>query len=208
MSKYTLIFALFAFFSCQSKKTESMFQKEDQNTQIATFAGGCFWCTEAVFLELEGVKSVTAGYTGGNLDNPTYEQISSGTTGHAEATQIVFDPKKVTFETLLEVFFATHDPTTPNRQGADIGTQYRSEIFCHNGDQKQKAENYIALLTKSNTFEQPIVTKISAVDIFYKAENYHQNYYNLNKNQSYCHYVITPKIEKVRHQFENKLKKK
>lgn len=207
MTKSAILFTLFIVFSCQSKKSENMIQNFDQNTQIATFAGGCFWCTEAVFLELEGVKSVTAGYTDGNTDNPTYAQVSSGLTGHAEATQIVFDPKKVSFETLLEVFFATHDPTTLNRQGADIGTQYRSEIYYHNAEQKQQAENYIAFLTKSKTFGQPIVTKISAAVRFFVAENYHQNYYNLNKNQSYCHYVITPKIEKVRHKFETKLKK-
>ncbi|WP_291087963.1 peptide-methionine (S)-S-oxide reductase MsrA [Flavobacterium sp. BFFFF1] len=174
--------------------------------EVATFAGGCFWCTEAIFLELDGVKSVVSGYTGGARANPTYEQVSSGATGHAEATQITFDPKKVSFGELLEVFFATHDPTTLNRQGNDVGTQYRSEIFYHNDAQKKTAEDYIAQLTASKTFSDPIVTKVSPAVVFYAAEDYHQNYYNQNKGQSYCHYVITPKVEKVRTKFKDKLK--
>ncbi|WP_298153091.1 peptide-methionine (S)-S-oxide reductase MsrA [Flavobacterium sp.] len=175
--------------------------------EVATFAGGCFWCTEAIFLELDGVKSVVSGYTGGARANPTYEQVSSGATGHAEATQITFDPTKVSFGELLEVFFATHDPTTLNRQGNDVGTQYRSEIFYHSDAQKKTAEDYIAQLTASKTFSDPIVTKVSPAAVFYAAEDYHQNYYNQNKGQSYCHYVITPKVDKVRTKFKDKLKK-
>jgi peptide-methionine (S)-S-oxide reductase len=200
--------------SCQSQEKkiiqpvkEPVKMEVPKNLEIATFAGGCFWCTEAVFLELDGVKSVVSGYTGGTIANPTYQQVSTGTTGHAEATQITFDPKKISFGELLEVFFATHDPTTLNRQGNDVGTQYRSEVFYHNDSQKQITENYIAQLASSYTYNSPIVTKISPAPTFYPAENYHQNYYNRNKDQSYCHYVITPKVEKVRHLFEQKLKK-
>lgn len=175
--------------------------------ETATFAGGCFWCTEAIFLELNGVKKVTSGYTGGARANPTYEQVSSGATGHAEATEIVFDPSLISFGELLEVFFSTHDPTTLNQQGADIGTQYRSEIFYHSDEQKKIAEDYIAQMTSLNTFGKPIVTRISKATTFYAAEDYHQNYYKRNQNQSYCHYVITPKVDKVRKLYKEKLKK-
>lgn len=174
--------------------------------EIATFAGGCFWCTEAVFLDLKGVKAVQSGYTGGKRPNPTYEQISTGATGHAEAIQIEFDPSVITYEELLEVFFATHDPTTLNRQGADVGTQYRSEIFYHSAAQKEAAENYIAQMTAALTFKDPIVTAVSEAKPWYPAEDYHQNYYKRNTSQSYCHYVITPKVEKVRKVFKDKLK--
>lgn len=153
------------------------------------------------------LKKVESGYTGGKTENPTYEEVSTGTTGHAEATQITFDPNKISFGELLEIFFATHDPTTLNRQGADIGTQYRSEIFYHNEEQKKLAEDYIKLLDRENTFGKPVVTKVSPAGKFYVAENYHQNYYARNKEKSYCSYVITPKVEKVRKQFAGKLKK-
>ncbi|MDI6031603.1 peptide-methionine (S)-S-oxide reductase MsrA [Flavobacterium sp. LB2P84] len=175
--------------------------------EVATFAGGCFWCTEAVFLELDGVKKVVSGYIGGNTVNPTYKDICNGDTGHAEAIEITFDPSQISFGELLEIFFATHDPTTLNRQGNDVGTQYRSEIFYHNPTQKQVSEDYIALMTSENTFGKPIVTKISAVSKFYEAEDYHQNYYNQNKTQGYCSYVITPKIEKLKKVYQDKLKK-
>nr|WP_255577991.1 peptide-methionine (S)-S-oxide reductase MsrA [Flavobacterium sp. CHNK8] len=175
--------------------------------EIATFAGGCFWCTEAVFLQLDGVSKVVSGYIGGNTVNPTYNDISTGETGHAEAIEITFDPKKISFGELLEIFFATHDPTTLNRQGADAGTQYRSEIFYHNDNQKQLSQDYIALMTQENTFGKPIVTKISAATKFYVAEDYHQNYYNQNKTQGYCSYVITPKIDKLKKMYQGKLKK-
>ena len=189
----------------KSKETKNM---EIQNgLEVATLAGGCFWCTEAVFLELDGVKKVVSGYIGGTTVNPTYKDICNGDTGHAEAIEITFDPKEVSFGELLEIFFATHDPTTLNRQGNDIGTQYRSEIFYHNPTQKQLSEDYIALMTSENTFGKPIVTKISAVSKFYEAEDYHQNYYNQNKTQGYCSYVITPKIEKLKKVYQDKLKK-
>lgn len=189
-------------------KSKEILNMEIQNElEVATFAGGCFWCTEAVFLELDGVTKVVSGYIGGKTVKPTYKEICNGDTGHAEAIEITFDPKKITFGELLEIFFATHDPTTLNRQGADVGTQYRSEIFYHNGTQKQISEDYIALMTSENTFGKPIVTKISAASIFYAAEDYHQNYYNQNKTQGYCSYVITPKIDKLKKVYQDKLKK-
>ncbi len=189
----------------KSKEIKNM---EIQNgLEVATFAGGCFWCTEAVFLELNGVKKVVSGYIGGNTVNPTYKDICNGDTGHAEAIEITFDPSQISFGELLEIFFATHDPTTLNRQGNDVGTQYRSEIFYHNPTQKQVSEDYIALMTSENTFGKPIVTKISAASKFYIAEDYHQNYYNQNKTQGYCSYVITPKIEKLKKMYQDKLKK-
>ena len=176
-------------------------------TEIATFAGGCFWCTEAVFLSLTGVKSVESGYIGGKTINPTYKEICTGETGHAEAVQIAFDGNEISFSDLLQVFFATHDPTTLNRQGNDVGTQYRSEIFYHTEHQRKFAEDYINLLTVAQTFSMPIVTKISKASHFYVAEDYHQNYYNLNKSLGYCSYVITPKMEKLQKLFSSKLKK-
>ena len=178
----------------------------EQGMEVATFAGGCFWCTEAVFLELYGVKTVVSGYIGGATTNPTYAAICNGDTGHAEAIQITFDSSKISFGELLEIFFATHDPTTLNRQGNDIGTQYRSEIFYNNENQKDLAEAYIALMTREDTFGEPIVTVVSAATLFYEAEDYHQNYYNQNKLQGYCSYVITPKVEKLKKIFKDKLK--
>ena len=175
--------------------------------EIATFAGGCFWCTEAIFLALEGVESVVSGYIGGQTVRPTYKEICTGTTGHAEAVQITFDANKVSFAELLSIFFATHDPTTLNRQGNDVGTQYRSEVFYHNDSQKVIAEDYINLLALSKKFSQPIVTKISASTVFYPAEAYHQNYYNQNKTQGYCSFVIAPKMEKLQQYFSSNLKK-
>ncbi len=202
-------------FSCHAHEKEMISEqiKEPVTMQlqngeeVATFAGGCFWCTEAVFLEMDGVKSVVSGYIGGKTPNPTYKQVCTGETGHAEAIQITYDPKKVSFGDLLEIFFATHDPTTLNRQGNDVGTQYRSEIFYHNDAQKKLSEDYIALLNKENTFGKPVVTKVTPAPTFYPAEDYHQDYYNQNKEQSYCTYVITPKVEKVRQKFKDKLKK-
>lgn len=178
-----------------------------QEFEIATLAGGCFWCTEAVFLELEGVKSVVSGYIGGQTVNPTYKDICNGDTGHAEAIQIIFDPHIITFGELLEIFFATHDPTTLNRQGNDVGTQYRSEIFYHNQNQKEISQEYISILNTQNTFGKPVVTKVSPATLFYPAETYHSDYYNRNKEQSYCSYVITPKIAKLKKGFADKLKK-
>ena len=189
------------------KSIETSNMEIKDGLEVVTFAGGCFWCTEAVFLELNGVKSVVSGYIGGKTINPTYKEISNGDTGHAEAIEITFDPTKISFGELLEIFFATHDPTTLNRQGNDIGTQYRSEIFYNSAAQKQLSEDYIALMTTENTFGKPIVTKISAATTFYEAEDYHQNYYNQNKTQGYCSYVITPKIDKLKKMYQDKLKK-
>jgi peptide-methionine (S)-S-oxide reductase len=210
MKKFISLLSVLVTLSCQSKdKTiiQNTKMELQKNEEVATFAGGCFWCTEAVFLELKGVKSVVSGYIGGTNENPTYEEVSSGYSGHAEAIQIVFDKTQISYGELLEIFFATHDPTTLNRQGADKGTQYRSEVFYHNENQKKLTQDYIALMTAEKTFANPIVTKVSAATKFYNAENYHQNYYNQNKNQSYCTYVITPKIDKLRSKFQSKLKK-
>jgi len=172
----------------------------------AILAGGCFWCTEAVFLELDGVLKVVSGYIGGHTSNPDYNSICTGLTGHAEAIQITFNPQKISFAELLEVFFATHNPTTINRQGNDIGTQYRSEVFFLNKEQQIITQDYIELLNRENTFGSSIVTKVSPASTFFVAEDYHQNYYNQNQFQGYCSYVITPKIEKVRNKFQSKLK--
>ena len=181
--------------------------EEQYFLEKTTFAGGCFWCTEAVFLELNGVHSVVSGYIGGTTLNPSYKDICTGNTGHAEAIQITFDPKLISFDTLLEIFFATHDPTSLNRQGNDVGTQYRSEIFYENEIQKKTAEEYIELLKEENTFGKLIVTKIAAASKFYVAEDYHQNYYNQNQNQGYCSFVITPKVDKFKKVYHDKLKK-
>jgi peptide-methionine (S)-S-oxide reductase len=173
--------------------------------ETATFAGGCFWCSEAIFQNLQGVQSVVSGYTGGTVDNPTYEQVCSGTTGHAEAIQLTFDPVKTSYKELLEVFWKTHDPTTLNRQGNDTGTQYRSAIFYHSDQQRQTAEAYKKELGAAKIWPQPIVTEIVPFKKFYKAEDYHQNYYRQNAGQPYCRFVITPKLEKFKKVFEKKL---
>ena len=177
------------------------------NRETATFGAGCFWCVEAVFERLEGVEKVISGYSGGEIPNPTYDQICSGNTGHAEVCQIIYDPQKISFTELLEVFWSTHDPTTLNRQGNDVGTQYRSVIFYHNEDQKIIAEEYKKKLTDAKIFDSQIVTEITQLTKFYEAENYHQDYYNNNKSQPYCSFVITPKIEKFKKVFGSKLKK-
>jgi peptide-methionine (S)-S-oxide reductase len=176
-------------------------QMPDQNTERATFGSGCFWCTEAVFQQLRGVQSVQSGYSGGHTANPTYEQVCSGRTGHAEVIQITFDPKLISFDELLNVFWKTHDPTTPNRQGHDVGTQYRSAIFYHNDDQQRIAEAYKEQLNASGTFGAPIVTEITPFRNIYPAEQYHQNYFNQNPEQSYCAAVIRPKVEKFKKEF-------
>jgi len=177
-------------------------------TDTATFANGCFWCTEAIFEELEVVMSATSGYTGGLTENPTYKQVCSGQTGHAECLQIVFDPAKISFDELLAVFWETHDPTTMNQQGADVGTQYRSGIFYHNEEQRAKAEKYKLELDKSGAFDRPLVTEITAFTVFYPAEDYHQQYFEINENNNpYCRIVIRPKLDKFRKVFGDKLKK-
>lgn len=189
-----------------SGATPTLLEKDSNGLEIATFAGGCFWCTEAIFLEIKGVKKVVSGYIGGTTLNPTYKEICTGTTGHAEAIQITFDPSEVAFEDLLEVFFGTHDPTTLNRQGADVGTQYRSAIFYHSEVQMNKAQNYITLLAKEKLYDREIVTKVTPATKFYAAEDYHQNYYNQNASQGYCQMVIAPKLEKLRQYYSSKLK--
>ena len=172
----------------------------------ATFASGCFWCTEAVFQRLKGVESVISGYTGGQTANPTYKQVCNGSTGHAEAVQITYDSKVVSYDQLLEVFWKTHDPTTLNRQGNDVGTQYRSAIFYHNDEQKKIAEDYKKKLNEAGIWKDPIVTEIVPFSTFYNAEDYHQDYYNQNTYQPYCSFVITPKVKKLESLFRERLK--
>lgn len=174
--------------------------------QNATFGGGCFWCTEAVFQNLKGVTKVISGYMGGKTSNPTYEDICTGDTGHAEIIQIEYNEDEISFNDLLLVFFKTHDPTTLNRQGNDVGTQYRSVIFYHNQEQKKQAEDMIDNLTKQMVFDRPIVTEVTPVSEFFQAEDYHQNYYNTNPYKGYCALVIQPKLAKFTEQFKEKLK--
>ena len=176
--------------------------------ETVTFANGCFWCTEAIFDRLKGVKSVLSGYSGGKMDNPSYEQVCTGNTGHAEVVQIEFDPDVITFEKLLEVFWHTHDPTTLNRQGNDIGTQYRSAIFYHNDEQKRIAEKLKMELEEQHIFKDPIVTEIIPLDKFYPAEDYHKRYYEQNQDEPYCRFVIEPKIQKLLKQYSNVLNSK
>lgn len=178
----------------------------NQGKETVTLGGGCFWCTEAVYLRMKGVEKVTPGYSGGHIKNPAYREVTTGRTGHAEVVQIVFDPKVTTFQEILEVFFATHDPTTLNRQGADVGTQYRSAIFYHTESQKKTAENVILELERSGEYDNPIVTEVTAFTNFYEAEDYHKNYYNNNRNQPYCQYVVAPKVEKFNKLFKDKVK--
>lgn len=180
---------------------------DGMKTDTATFGTGCFWCTEAVFQELDGVLKVTSGYSGGHVPNPTYDDVCTKNTGHAEVVQIVYDPEKISFDELLEVFWQVHDPTTLNRQGNDVGPQYRSAVFYNNATQQQLAEKYKAELDKSGAFNSPIVTEISPLKNFYPAEDYHQNFYSNNPNYGYCSYVIRPKLDKFEKVFKNKLRK-
>nr|WP_298789490.1 peptide-methionine (S)-S-oxide reductase MsrA [uncultured Allomuricauda sp.] len=182
-----------------------MDKQNNTNLETAVFAGGCFWCTEAVFQRLDGVQEVKSGYTGGAIKNPAYREICTGRTGHAEAIEITFDPNHVSYTELLEVFFATHDPTTLNRQGNDVGTQYRSEIFYTVPKQKEMAEQFIALLEQEKIFNAPIVTAVSEAQPFYVAEQEHQNFYNDHRSQPYCQVIIDPKIKKLNKHFSNKL---
>jgi peptide-methionine (S)-S-oxide reductase len=175
--------------------------------EIATLAGGCFWCLEAVFADLRGVEKVESGYSGGATDNPTYGQVCSGTTGHAEVVQVTFDPKLISFKEILEIFFVIHDPTTINRQGADAGTQYRSAIYFHTPEQKMITEQVIKEINASGIWNAPIVSEVAPVRVFYKAEDYHQEYYKNNPEQMYCQLVIAPKVSKFRKQFTDRLKK-
>ncbi|MEO6582986.1 MAG: peptide-methionine (S)-S-oxide reductase MsrA [Ferruginibacter sp.] len=179
---------------------------ENNNDETATLGNGCFWCTEAVFQRLQGVIKVTSGYSGGDMANPDYNTVCSGVTGHAECLEIVFDKNKTRFEDILEVFWQTHDPTTLNRQGNDVGTQYRSVIFYHSPLQKEIAEKHIERLNNSNIFSNPIVTTLEPFSKFYPAENYHQDYFNLNSTAPYCQFVVKPKLEKFKKAFKDKLK--
>jgi peptide-methionine (S)-S-oxide reductase len=191
-------------------QTNIMMTNEVNNKELDTalFGAGCFWCVEAMFQRLDGVVKVESGYAGGHALNPTYKEVCTGTTGHAEVCRITFDPKEISYETLLSIFWQTHDPTTLNRQGNDVGTQYRSSIFYYNDVQKQLAEKYKTELNASGAFSSPIVTEIIAVSNYYPAEDYHQNYYNQNSEQSYCQFVIAPKVEKLEKVFKDKLKLK
>jgi len=174
--------------------------------ETATFGNGCFWCTEAIFQDLDGVTKVESGYSGGHVDRPTYNQVCEGNTGYAEVLQITYNPQKISFEELLEIFWKTHDPTTVNRQGNDVGPQYRSVIFYHNEEQKALAEQYKQQLDASGAWDRPIVTLIEPLTNYFPAENYHQNYFKQHGNESYCAYVIRPKVEKFRKVFKDKLK--
>ncbi|AHW60734.1 peptide-methionine (S)-S-oxide reductase [Draconibacterium orientale] len=197
MKTLALIFTLLIYSSsCMSK-----------DLQKATLGGGCFWCTEAIYLELKGVVEVKPGYSGGHVKNPSYKQVCEGTTGHAEVVQITFDTEVVSFSEILEVFFMTHDPTTLNRQGNDVGPQYRSAIFYHNEEQKEVAERVINLFEKEEVYSRPIVTEVTEFEKFYIAEDYHINYYARNKTQGYCQFVVAPKLEKFKKIFKDQLKK-
>lgn len=216
-SKFLLfILALFGLSSsCTSQKSSGQAEEkapatdqivnQSMNTEIATFGAGCFWCVEAVFQELKGVLKVESGYMGGSIPNPTYREVCTGTTGHAEVTRITFDPAVISYDELLEVLWTTHDPTTLNRQGADAGTQYRSAIFYHSDEQRSKAEKSKKEVA-TTIWDAPIVTEIVPTDTFYPAEEYHQDYYALNPNAGYCRAVISPKVAKVRATFTDKLK--
>ena len=219
----TLLVSIISFaglYSCAQKDNSTKIKKENKNMtssnansstkltmDTATFGTGCFWCTEAVFQQLEGVEKVTSGYSGGHVVNPTYEEVCSKTTGHAECLNIIYDSSKISFDELLEVFWQVHNPTTLNRQGADAGPQYRSVVFYHNEEQKAKTEKYKTELDKSGAWDNPIVTTLEKFDVFYPAEDYHQNYYNNNTSQGYCQFVIRPKLEKFEKVFKDKLKK-
>ncbi len=182
--------------------------KKTSNLETITLGGGCYWCVEAVYEDLNGVKSVVSGFSGGSVANPTYEEVCTGETGHAEVVQITYDKTVTDINEIFKVFFTVHDPTTLNRQGADVGTQYRSIIFYKNAEQKKAAESIISDLNKAKVYKTPIVTKVEPLKAFYKAEDYHQNYYANNKNQPYCKMVIQPKLEKFEKVFKDKLKKK
>ena len=203
-----LLSAVFFMSACsQPQQKNVMNETKTQNGyDTATFGAGCFWCVEAVFQQLKGVVSVKSGYSGGTVKNPAYREVCEGTTGHAEVCQIVYDPKQITFKDLLEAFWQTHDPTTLNRQGNDFGTQYRSVVFYHSEDQKETALKYKKELDLSGAFEKPIITSVDPFTVFYPAEDYHQNYYNLNGDQPYCSYMIRPKLEKFKKAFHDKLK--
>lgn len=202
-----LVVLSFCLLSATAHSQDNLKPSMTKNLSLATFGSGCFWCTEAIFQRVNGVEKVESGYSGGRVKNPTYKEVCSGLTGHAEVIQVTYHPSVISYDELLEIFWQTHDPTTLNRQGADVGTQYRSVIFYHTPEQKQLAEQYKLKLDASGAFDKPIVTEISPFTAFYKAEDYHQNYYNLNGSAPYCAYVIQPKLDKFKKVFAGKLKK-
>lgn len=208
MKKIILVLIVLGLGLSESKAQSTFTKKNQMNKKIetATLANGCFWCTEAIFQRLKGVESVTSGFSGGNIKNPAYREVIIGRTGHAEAIEIKFDATIISFQEILDVFFSTHDPTTLNRQGYDVGTQYRSAIFYHSEEQKNIAENFIKELTNAKVFDAKIVTEVTEFTSFYKAEDYHQDYYNNNKTQGYCIAVINPKLEKFIKKYKAKLK--
>lgn len=201
-----ITFVIFSSAVVQAQTNNTTDTMSSTTMEEATFGAGCFWCVEAVFEEVKGVKSAIAGYAGGELPNPTYRQVSSGQTGHAEVTRITFDPSVISYKQLLQVFWHTHNPTTKNRQGADVGPQYRSAIFYHNEKQKEIAEKSLEKTDNSNLWEDPIVTEIEPLSNYSVAENYHQNYYENNPNAGYCQVVIAPKLKKFRKEFSHLLK--
>jgi peptide-methionine (S)-S-oxide reductase len=206
------ILSLFSFLilNCKSETSKTLLEKKintmENKLDTATLGAGCFWCVEAVFQQLKGVEKTISGYSGGKIKNPAYKEVCTGQTGHAEVIQVIFNPTIISFKELLEVFWQTHDPTTLNRQGADVGTQYRSVIYFHNNEQKEIAETLKNSLNSENIFGKPVVTEISAFTQFYPAEDYHQNYFLENGEQPYCQYVIVPKMEKFKKLFGNKIK--
>jgi peptide-methionine (S)-S-oxide reductase len=204
-----LVFAASAFYFLRHQENNTMSAQPKEispNCELATLGGGCFWCLEAAFEQLQGVERVESGYAGGQVKNPTYEQVCGGGTGHAEVVQIAFDPKVISYRDILEIFFAIHDPTTLNRQGNDVGTQYRSAIFYHSPEQKQTADKLIAKLTEQKAWDRPIVTQVQPLDVFYRGEDYHQGYFRANPHKSYCQFVVAPKVAKLRQKFVEKLK--
>ncbi len=211
LKAYSIIITLvYVSTSCVHKennnKMANFISSNDVLTDTATLGTGCFWCTEAIFQQLKGVLKVTSGYSGGHVEHPTYDEVCEKNTGHAEVVQVIYDPSLISYDELLEVFWQTHDPTTLNRQGNDVGPQYRSVIFYHNGEQKEKAENYKDELDKSGSWDKKIVTAVEPYKNFYAAENYHQNYFKNNGSQPYCYYVIRPKLENFEKVFKDKVK--
>ena len=210
---HLILASLFFLTACGQQKSKKQLpstpisKSKSMHTEIITLGNGCFWCTEAIFQQVEGVTKVTSGYSGGHVENPTYEEVCEKTTGHAEVLQVEFDTTQVTIDEILEIFWQTHDPTTLNRQGNDVGPQYRSVVFYHNAHQKERAEFFKKKLDESGAFGNPIVTAIEPHTNFYVAENYHQDYYNKNGNQPYCYFVIRPKLEKFEKAFKDKMKK-
>lgn len=208
MKNYVLVILLITFSNFKITAQSVITKKKQMSNkfEIATLANGCFWCTEAIFQRLKGVESVTSGFSGGNIKNPAYREVITGRTGHAEAIEIKFNPIIISFQEILDVFFSTHDPTTLNKQGYDVGTQYRSAIFYHSDEQKLTAEKFIEELSKAKVFDAKIVTEVTEFNAFFKAEDYHQNYYNNNKTQGYCMAVINPKLDKFIKKYKAKLK--